>query len=64
MFIGEIILFVFDWRLGLATFGPIIMLYAFQSVVMGKNAGQFIKTYQDSLEDMNNAFSTIFADVK
>ncbi|HWQ80148.1 MAG TPA: ABC transporter ATP-binding protein [Anaerovoracaceae bacterium] len=50
-----VILFVFDWRLGLATFVPIIVLYALQSVIMGKNATQFIKTYQDSLEDMNNA---------
>ncbi|MEA4847288.1 MAG: ABC transporter ATP-binding protein [Clostridiaceae bacterium] len=49
------ILFVFDWRLGLATLVPIIVMYALQSVYMGKNAMKFIKTYQDSLEDMNNA---------
>jgi ATP-binding cassette subfamily B protein len=49
------ILFVFDWRLGLATLVPIIVMYALQSVYMGKNAIKFIKTYQDSLEDMNNA---------
>lgn len=50
-----IILFVFDWRLGLATLVPILVMYALQSVYMGKNAMKFIKTYQDSLEDMNNA---------
>lgn len=50
-----VILFFFDWRLGLATLVPIIVLYALQSVYMGKNAMKFIKTYQDSLEDMNNA---------
>lgn len=49
------ILFVFDWRLGLATLVPVIVMYALQSVYMGKNAMKFIKTYQDSLEDMNNA---------
>jgi len=50
-----VILFVFDWRLGVATLVPIIVLYALQSIYMGKNSMQFIKTYQDSLEDMNNA---------
>lgn len=50
-----VILFVFDWRLGLATLVPIIVLYILQSIYSGKNAMKFIKTYQDSLEDMNNA---------
>ncbi len=50
-----IILFIFDWRLGLATLAPIILLYVLQSIYMGKNSIKFIKTYQDSLEDMNNA---------
>ena len=50
-----IILFVFDWRLGLATLVPIIILYVLQSIYMGKNSIKFIKIYQDSLEDMNNS---------
>lgn len=50
-----VMLFVFDWRFGLATLVPIIIIYAIQSIYTGKNAMQFIKTYQDSLEDMNNA---------
>ena len=50
-----VILFVFDWRLGLATLVPIIIMYIIQSAYTGKNAMKFIKTYQDSLEDMNNA---------
>ncbi|HWQ50412.1 MAG TPA: ABC transporter ATP-binding protein [Terriglobales bacterium] len=49
------LLFVFDWRFGLATLVPIAIVYAIQSIYTGKNAMQFIKTYQDSLEDMNNA---------
>jgi len=51
-----IILFVFDWRLGLATLVPILILFILQSVLMGKDvAMSFIKKYQDSLEDMNNS---------
>jgi hypothetical protein len=29
---------------------PIFLMYALQSVYMGKNAAKFIKIYQDSLE--------------
>ena len=50
-----VILFVFDWRLAVATLVPIIVLYALQSIYMGKNSAVFIKKYQDSLEDMNNS---------
>ena len=49
------ILFFFDWRLGLATLVPIIILFALQSIHMGKNSMKFIKQYQDALEDMNNS---------
>ena len=49
------ILFFFDWRLGAATLVPIIVLFALQSIYMGKNSDVFIKKYQDSLEDMNNS---------
>ena len=50
-----VILFVFDWRLGVATLVPIIVLYALQSIYAGKNSAAFITKYQDSLEDMNNS---------
>ena len=49
------ILFVFDWRLGFATMVPIFIMYIILSAYTGKNSGEFIKIYQDSLEDMNNA---------
>ena len=49
------ILFFFDWRLGIATLVPIFALFALQSIYVGKNSDKFIKQYQDSLEDMNNA---------
>ena len=49
------ILFFFDWRLGAATLVPIIILFILQGIYMGKNSVEFIKRYQDSLEDMNNS---------
>jgi ATP-binding cassette subfamily B protein len=50
------ILFVFDWRLGLASFVPIVLSYLVQMAAFGSKPSQvFIKKYQDSLEDMNNA---------
>ncbi len=50
------ILFAFDWRLGLASFLQIFLAYALQMMVYGnKSSAVFIKNYQDSLEDMNNA---------
>ncbi|MDR1252488.1 MAG: ABC transporter ATP-binding protein/permease [Treponema sp.] len=51
-----IILFIFDWRLGLASLVPIILSYVIQMIAFsGKNAERFVNFYQDSLEDMNNA---------
>jgi ATP-binding cassette subfamily B protein len=51
-----LILFAFDWRLGLASLAPIMAAYLIQAVSMGnKNARIFVNKYQNSLEDMNNA---------
>ncbi|MDR1135905.1 MAG: ABC transporter ATP-binding protein/permease [Clostridiales Family XIII bacterium] len=51
-----IILFVFDWRLGLASLVPIILSYGIQMLAYGNKASQvFIEKYQSALEDMNNA---------
>jgi len=50
-----VILFFFDWRLGIATLVPIIILFILQSIYMGKHSVVFIRRYQDALEDMNNA---------
>jgi len=50
-----VILFFFDWRLGIATLVPIIILFILQSIYMGKSSVVFIRRYQDALEDMNNA---------
>ncbi|MDR0623320.1 MAG: ABC transporter ATP-binding protein/permease, partial [Treponema sp.] len=51
-----VILFVFDWRLGLASLVPIVAVYLIQALAYsGKNARVFVNKYQNSLEDMNNA---------
>jgi ATP-binding cassette subfamily B protein len=51
-----IILFAFDWRLGLAALVPLVMMYFIQSAAYGGGrAKTFIKKYQDSLEEMSNA---------
>jgi ATP-binding cassette subfamily B protein len=51
-----LILFVFDWRLGLASLVPIVLAYGIQTVAMGTKAAKiFIEKYQNSLEDMSNA---------
>ncbi|MDR1455418.1 MAG: ABC transporter ATP-binding protein/permease [Tannerella sp.] len=50
------ILFWFDWRMGLASFVPIIISYLIQVAGFGSHMAQrFIKKYQDSLEEMNSA---------
>jgi ATP-binding cassette subfamily B protein len=51
-----VMLFVFDWRLGLASLVPIIAAYALQMVAYGGDRSKkFVKLYQDSLEDLSNA---------
>ena len=49
-------LFVFDWRFGLFALIPIIIAFAIQSVAMGnKKAREFIRQYQNKMEEMNAA---------
>jgi ATP-binding cassette subfamily B protein len=51
-----VILFVFDWRLGLASLVPILLGYLAQAISFsGKAAKFFIEKYQTSLDEMNNA---------
>ncbi len=49
-----IILFVFDWRLGLLSLMPTILGFLAMSKMTGKAMADDMKKYQDSLEDMNN----------
>ncbi|MDR2615060.1 MAG: ABC transporter ATP-binding protein/permease [Oscillospiraceae bacterium] len=50
-----VVLFVFDWRLGLASLVPIILAYIIQMMAYGGKVKERMKQYQDSLEDMSNA---------
>ncbi|MDR1089164.1 MAG: ABC transporter ATP-binding protein/permease [Coriobacteriales bacterium] len=51
-----VVLFLFDWRLGLASLVPILAAYLIQMAAYGGDKAQkFVKKYQDSLEDLNNA---------
>lgn len=51
-----ILLMVFDWRLGLAALAGVIASYAILMISYGgKKQRVFIKKYQDSMEEMNNA---------
>ena len=49
-------LFLFDWRMGLACLVPLTVLFVIQGIALGgdKSKAQ-IKQYQDALENMNNA---------
>ncbi len=49
-----VILFVFDWRLGLISLAPIIFAAVSMMSGMGKDQPMRIKQYQTALENMNN----------
>lgn len=47
------LIFIIDWRLGLASLMPIIAIMPIMSLMMGEKGQRFMKLYMDSLEDMN-----------
>ncbi len=49
-----VLIFVFDWRLGLSCLVPILFSMVIISSMMGKRGNYFMKQYMNSLEDMNN----------
>lgn len=49
-----IILFIFDWRLGIVSLIPTVLGFMAMSKMMGKAMQKDIECYQSSLEDMNN----------
>ncbi|WP_067139579.1 ABC transporter ATP-binding protein [Oceanivirga salmonicida] len=48
-----IMLFIFDWRLGLACLIPIILSFIIMSTMMTKQGMEFQKQYQEKLEEMS-----------
>ncbi len=49
-----IVLFVFDWRLGLISLAPVVLATVSMMSGMGKDQPDRIKQYQSALENMNN----------
>ncbi len=49
-----VVLFVFDWRLGLISLAPLVLAAVSMMSGMGKNQPERIKQYQTALENMNN----------
>ena len=49
-----VILFVFDWKLGLLSLIPVVIAFLNMFGMLGKAMAGDMKKYQDSLEDMNN----------
>ncbi len=52
-FLTLILIFVFDWRMGITTLIPIIAAMVILGYMMGNNSKQFMTTYMNSLEEMN-----------
>ena len=48
-----VLIFSFDWRLGLACLVPIILAMSIMSFMMGKKGKYFMEMYMNSLEEMN-----------
>lgn len=48
-----VLLFIFDWRLGLLSVIPFIAAFILQNKMMSGASLEFMKKYQDSLEEMN-----------
>ena len=49
-----IMLFIFDWKLGLLSLVPVVLAFVNMAGMMGKKMAEDMKHYQDALEDMNN----------
>ena len=48
------LIFIFDWRLGLACLVPIVIAMFLMGFMMGKRGRYFMETYMNSLEEMNS----------
>lgn len=48
------LLFIFDWRLGLASLAPVAVSFAIMSRMTGSRMAEQMRQYKNALEDMNN----------
>jgi ATP-binding cassette subfamily B protein len=51
--VGIVLIFIFDWRLGLACMIPILASLSLLRLMMDGKERQFMKSYMGALEDMN-----------
>ncbi len=51
--VSLVLIFVFDWRLGLACLVPLALAVGIMSSMMGSAGQRFMKKYMNSLEEMN-----------
>ena len=51
--VAIVMIFVFNWQLGLACMIPIVAAMGIITTMMGEKSQQFMKSYMTSLEDMN-----------
>ena len=49
-----VLLFVFDWRLGLLSLAPVLLGFLIMMEMTGKEMQQKMKEYQNALDDMSN----------
>ena len=49
-----VLLFVFDWRLGLLSLAPVLLGFLIMMAMTGKEMQQKMKEYQNALDDMSN----------
>ncbi len=52
-FLAAILIFAYDWRLGLACLVPVAISLILMGMMMGGKSRQFMKNYMSSFEDMN-----------
>lgn len=49
-----VLLFVFDWRLGLLSLAPVLLAFLIMMSMTGKKMQQKMQEYQNALDDMSN----------
>lgn len=49
-----VMLFIFDWKLGLVSLIPAVLAFVSMAGMLGKKMAEDVRHYQNSLEDMNN----------
>lgn len=49
-----VLLFVFDWRLGLLSLVPVVLAFLFMSAMTGKRMAEKMRQYGNALENMSN----------